>query len=179
MPNLTLIGDDVAATRATFDGLRKQIGMVPNLYRVIGNAPAALAGTLGLAGALARGVLAPALREQIALAVAQANGCDYCLSAHAAIGAGAGLSETAIEAAREGHAADARDTAALTFARAVLATQGRAGPEALRAVRAAGWDDAAVVEIIAHVALNVLTNAVNNVADTPIDFPARTTRLAA
>lgn len=179
MSNIPLVGDDVLATRTTFDGLRKAIGMVPNLYRVLGNSPAALTGTLGLTGALAKGVLPAALREQLAIAVAEQNGCGYCLSAHAMLGAGAGLSEGDIDAARGGHATDVRDTAALGFARAVLATQGRVAPGDLAAVRAAGWDDAAVVEIIAHVALNLLTNSINNVADTPIDFPVRALRQAA
>jgi len=175
MANLNLVDDDVAATRASFEGLRKQIGLVPNLYRVVGNSPAALQGHLGLAGALGRGVLAAPLREQIALLSAETNGCDYCLSAHSVIGAGAGLDVAAIEAARHGGAAAARDKAALDLARALLANQGRNAQQELAAVKAAGWDDAAIVEIAHHVALNVLTNMVNTLADTPIDFPVRHT----
>lgn len=179
MSNLNLVGDDVAATRATFEGVRKSLGVLPNLFRVVANSPAALQAQLGFAGALGRGVLPAKLREQIALAVAEADGCEYCLAAHATLGAGAGLSEADIEAARDGQAADAKDAAALAFARAVLATQGRASGPALAAVREAGWDDAAVVEIIAHVALNVFTNTINNVAATPVDFPVRALRQAA
>lgn len=179
MSNLPLVGDDVAATPATFEGVRKSLGLVPNLFRVIGNAPAALQAYLGLAGALGKGVLPAPRREQIALLAAETNGCDYCLSAHTALGQGAGLTPAAIEAARNGQAADAKEAAALAFARAVLARQGRGTEAALEAVRTAGWDDAAIVEIILHVALNVLTNRVNNVAATPIDFPVQQTRRAA
>jgi uncharacterized peroxidase-related enzyme len=175
MTTLPLIADDVAATAATFQGVRKQLGLVPNLFRVVANSPAALQGYLGLSAALGRGVLPAALREQIALLVAQQNGCDYCLSAHAVIGAGAGLDEAAIQAARHGEAMTERDTAALALARAVLAGQGRGAEAALAAAQAAGWDAAAIVEIVQHVALNVFTNSLNNLVGTPIDFPVRST----
>ena len=175
MANLNLVGDDVAANRATFEGVRKQLGLVPNMFRVIANSPAGLQGYLGLSGALGRGVLPATLREQIALLIAETNGCDYCLSAHSVMGAGAGLSAAAIEAARTGEAETAKEQAALSLARAVLARQGRGAEAELVAARAAGWDDAATVEIVLHVALNLLTNSVNNLAETPIDFPVRHT----
>jgi uncharacterized peroxidase-related enzyme len=171
MSNLPLVGDDAPATRAALQGLRAKLGFVPNLARVLANSPAALGGYLGLAGALGGGALPAALRERIALALAAANGCEYCLSAHAAIGAGAGLEEADIEAASAGTAPDARDAAAITFALAVLS--GREQEAALLALRGAGWADAAAVEIIAHVALNLLTNRINTVAATPVDFPLR------
>jgi uncharacterized peroxidase-related enzyme len=175
MAHLNIVGDDIAATRASFKGVRKQLGLVPNLFRVIANSPAGLQDYLGLSGALGRGVLPAALRERIALLVAETNGCDYCLSAHSAIGAGAGLSAAAIEAARTGEAETAQDQAALSLARAVLARQGRGAEVELATARSAGWDDAAIVEIVLHVALSLLTNSVNNLAETPIDFPVRHT----
>jgi uncharacterized peroxidase-related enzyme len=171
MNRIPLVGDDAAPTRATLAGIRAKLGMVPNLARVLAHSPAALNGWLGLAGALSGGVLPARLRESIALAVAAGNGCEYCLSAHAALGARAGLTEAEIDAAVAGGAADAKEAAALAFARAVLA--GGDDASALAALRAAGWDDAAAVEIIAHVALNLLTNRINTVAGTPVDFPLR------
>jgi uncharacterized peroxidase-related enzyme len=176
MSDLPLVGDDAPATRATFEGVRRKLGMVPNLFRVTANSPAALDGYLGLSGALARGVLPAALRERIALAIAAANRCDYCLAAHAAIGAGHGLVEADIVAAMRGEAAAEKDEAALAFALAVLRGEERA---ALPALRAAGWDDAAAVEIVAHVALNLLTNRLNTLARTPVDFPPRALPAAA
>lgn len=172
MSRIPLVSDDAPATRAALAGVRAKLGLVPNLMRVLAQSPAALGGYLGLSTALAGGVLSAALRERIALAVAAQNGCEYCLSAHAAIGAGAGLDEAAIQAAAEGHAETARDSAALAFARAVLIGRDEDGT-ALAALRAVGWSDAAAVEIIAHVALNLLTNRVNTFAGTPIDFPLR------
>ncbi len=167
-----------AAARPLLDGVRRKLGVVPNLIRVIGNSPAALGGYLGLSGALAGDSLSPRLREQIALAIAEADGCDYCLAAHSLLGAKAGLDAAAIAAARTGTAPDAKDAAAIGFARAVLESAGRVDDAAVGRVRAAGWEDGAIVEIIAHVALNLFTNSVNNVARTPVDFPAAP-RLAA
>lgn len=167
------------ASRPLLEGVRRKIGMVPNLMRVFGSSPAALGGYLAFSGALAGDSLPAALRERLALAVGEANGCDYCVSAHAFLGGKAGIDAADIDRARDGHSADAKQDAALVFARAVLASAGRVDDAALAAVRAAGWSDAQVVEIVAHVALNVLTNSLNNVARTPVDFPAAPPRRAA
>lgn len=160
------------ASRPLLEGVRRGLGIVPNLMRVVASSPAALKGYLAFSGALGADGLPPQLRERLAITIAEADGCEYCLAAHSFLGAKAGLPEAEIAAARDGHAADAKDAAALAFARAVLASAGRVDDAALAAVRAAGWGDAAIVEIVAHVALNVFTNSVNNVAATPVDFPA-------
>lgn len=146
-------------------------GATPNLFRVAARAPAALEALIAINGALGAGALPATTRESLALAVAESNGCDYCLSAHARIGKGAGLSDADIALARSGHAADARVDAAIGFARAVLARRGRVSDAELAAARGAGLDDGALVEVVAHVALNIFTNYLNNVAETEIDFP--------
>ena len=153
------------------DAVEKQLGVVPNLFRLIGNSPAALEGYLGLNGALGR-TLDAKTRERIALAIAQANGCDYCLSAHAYLGLNlAKIDDAEIALNRAGHSGDAKADAAVVFARKVLDTRGRVSDADLAAVRLAGFTEAQVIEIVAAVALNVLTNYVNNVAETDIDFP--------
>jgi len=154
-----------------FDAVEKQLGVVPNLFRLIGNSPAALEGYLGLNGALGR-TLDAKTRERIALATAQANGCDYCLSAHTYLGLNlAKLDDVEIALNRTGHSGDAKADAAVAFARKVLDTRGRVSDADLAEVRLAGFSEAQVVEIVAAVAVNVLTNYVNNVAETDIDFP--------
>jgi uncharacterized peroxidase-related enzyme len=154
-----------------FDAVEKQLGVVPNLFRLIGNSPAALEGYLGLNGAPGR-TLDAKTRERIALAIAQANGCDYCLSAHAYLGLNlAKIDDAEIALNRAGHSGDAKADAAVVFARKVLDTRGRVSDAELAAVRLAGFTEAQVIEIVAAVAVNVLTNYVNNVADTDIDFP--------
>lgn len=153
------------------DAVEKQLGVVPNLFRLVGSSTAALEGYLGLNSALGR-TLDAKTRERIALAVAQANGCDYCLSAHTYLGLNlAKIDDAEIALNRAGHSGDAKADAALVFARKVIDTRGRVSDADLAAVRLAGFSESQVIEIVASVALNMLTNFVNNVAETEIDFP--------
>jgi uncharacterized peroxidase-related enzyme len=153
------------------DGVQRSLGMVPNFMQVFANSPTTLAGFLGLNTELHRGVLDNKTRERIALAVAEENGCQYCVSAHTALGAQAGLDESEILAAREGGSADPKAAAAVTFATAVLENMGDVTTAELDAARAAGYGDAEIVEIIALVGLNVITNLVGKAAQVDIDFP--------
>ena len=158
-------------SKPLLDAVEQQLGVIPNLFRLVGTSPAALEGYLGLNGALGR-TLDAKTRERIALAVAQANGCDYCLSAHTYLGLNlAKIDEAEIALNRSGHSGDAKADAAIVFARRVLDARGRVSDADLSAVRDAGFTDAQIVEIVLSVALNVLTNYVNNVAGTDIDFP--------
>ncbi len=160
-----------AASQPLLDAVNAQLGAIPNLFRLVALSPAALQGFLGLNGALGK-TLDVKTRERIALAVAQVNGCDYCLSAHSYVGRNfAKLDEAEITANRQGHSNDARADAAVAFARKVTEARGKVSEADLAAVRGAGFSDAQVIEIVVTVALNVLTNFVNNVAETPIDFP--------
>ncbi|MFO1303380.1 MAG: carboxymuconolactone decarboxylase family protein [Burkholderiales bacterium] len=148
------------------------LGIVPNMARRMAQSPAVLDAYLAMAGALGGGTLRAPLRERIALAVAQANGCDYCLAAHGALGKGAGLRADDILAARQGEAGDARAQAALHFAQAVLDKRGHVDAADIAAIHDAGFDGGAIGEVVANVALNVFTNYFNSVAGTPVDFPA-------
>jgi uncharacterized peroxidase-related enzyme len=158
-------------TAELFTAVKSKLGVVPNLMRTLGQSPAALEAYLGFSGTLATGVLAPKVREQIALAVAETNACDYCLAAHSLIGKGAGLTPDAITAARRVEAADPKTDALLKFAAAVVETRGLVSDGALAQVRTAGANDAEIIETIAHVALNIFTNYTNHVAQTVVDFP--------
>ncbi|MBD9388596.1 peroxidase-related enzyme [Agrobacterium sp. AGB01] len=160
------------ASQPILEAIKKQIGSVPNIFRLISNSPAALTGLTSLQGALGKGTLTAATRERIALAMAQANGCDYCLSAHTFTGAKfAKLDEAEIAANRNGTSNDPKAAAAVEFARALTTVRGSVGADEIGKVRAAGYSDAEIVEIIAHVALNTFTNYVNEALDTEIDFP--------
>ena len=159
------------ASRPLLDAVKAQLGVVPNLFRLIGNSPKALEGFLGLNGALGK-TLDVKLRERISLAVAEINGCDYCLSAHSYLAANlARLDADEISRAREGRSADERANAAVAFAAKVTTARGRVNDADLNAVREAGFTDAQIVEIVAVVAENFFTNILNNVAETEIDFP--------
>lgn len=160
--------------------VKKRLGVVPNLFRLVANSPAALEGYLGLSGALDKGTLPAPTRERIALAVAEINGCDYCLSAHTYLGKNvAKLDDAEMTANRNGASADPKANAAVHFAAKVARERGHVSGEDVEAVKSAGYDDAQVVEIVLHVALNTWTNYINKVAQTEIDFPVVTTRKAA
>lgn len=152
--------------------VKQQLGVVPNLMKVVGHSPAALEGYLSLNGALGKGSIGAKTSERIALAVAELNGCAYCLSAHSYLGSNlAKLDAAELDANRRGNSGDSKAAAALRFASRVVGTRGHVTDEDLSAVKAAGYSEAEVIEIVLLVALNTLTNYVNNVARTDIDFP--------
>lgn len=168
-----------APSQPLLQAVNKQLGVVPNLFRLVGNSPAALEGYLGLNGALARGALEAPTRERIALAVAEINGCDYCLSAHSYLGKNlAKLSDAEIAANRDGGSTDRKADAAVRFAVELVKARGHVSEADIRAVKQAGYTDAQVIEIVLHVALNTLTNYVNEMAKTEIDFPVVTAKAA-
>ncbi|TCV90578.1 carboxymuconolactone decarboxylase family protein [Sulfurirhabdus autotrophica] len=178
--SIPTLEQSIDASRPLLAAVEKQLGVVPNLMKLVGHSPAALEGYLSLNGALAKGKLNVQLRELIAMAVAEFNGCDYCLSAHDYLSRNvAKLSDSEIQSARDVFSHDGHTHAALRFARRVAETRGRVSDHDLATVLDAGFDEASVIEIVVSVALNVLTNYVNNVAQTDIDFPKVTARLAA
>ncbi len=173
MQRLNSIDPDTAADEAKelLDGIQKKLGVTPNVLRTLANSPAALKVYLGTSEALSSGRFDAKSREAIALTVAGANDCEYCASAHAAISNGLKVDATEIQRRLDGHSADPVLDAALVFARRVVETQGWVSDEDLCDVRAAGHDDELITEIIANVAANILTNYLNHVAHTEIDFP--------
>ena len=168
-----------AASRPLLEGVRKMLGSVPNLFRLTANSPAALEGYLALSGALAKDSLTPQTRERIALAVAEINGCDYCLSAHSYLARNlAKLDEAEIAANRDGGSSDPKADVAVRFAAKLVHERGQVSGADVSSVKMAGYTDAEIVEIVAHVALNTLTNYLNEALDTPIDFPGVSARVA-
>ena len=167
-----------AASKPLLNAVEKQLGVVPNLFRLLGASPAVLEGFLGLSAALGK-TLDVKTRERIALATADVNGCDYCLSAHSYLGANlAKLDADEMALNRLGHSKDAKADVAVSFAANIAQSKGKVSDSDLAAVRLAGFNDAQIIEIVANVALNVLTNFINNVADTDIDFPVVRTKAA-
>ncbi len=161
-----------AASLPLLDAVNKQLGVIPNLMKVVGNSPAALEGYLSLSGALGKGTLGAKTGERIALAVAELNACNYCLSAHSYLAANlAKLDAAEIEANRRGTSDDAKAAAAVRFATQVVKARGHVVDADVAAVKAAGFSQGEIIEIVVHVALNTLTNYVNEVAQTEIDFP--------
>lgn len=173
MSRITVVTNDTATPeqKALFDAIQAQLGIVPNFLKVFANSPAALRAFLGLHGIAGDGRLDPQTRERIALALAQSNACEYCLSAHTAIGRKAGLTGAEMDANRAGSSQDAKAAAAVAFARALVDNLGDVTTAELLAVRNAGYSDAEIVEIITHVGMNILTNILGKASRVEIDFP--------
>lgn len=153
------------------DGVQAKLGITPNLMKTLATAPAALEAYLKFGAALSTGRLDAKFREQIAIAVAQVNSCEYCLSAHTALGKMTGLKPEEITASREAHSGDAKRDAGLRFVQTLVVQRGIVSDQDVAKVKAAGFSDGDVAELVANAAINILTNYFNNVAHTDVDFP--------
>ena len=158
-------------TKELLDGVQRKIGMVPQMMRAMATSPATLGAYLAMGEALGTGKLDSKLREQIALTTAEANGCDYCLAAHSAIGKSVGLSAEQIAGSRRAASPDRRVDAALKFAEKLVEAHGWADDEDMQTLRQVGYDDGEIGEIIANVAHSLFSNYFNHVAEPAIDFP--------
>lgn len=168
-----------AASRPLLDAVHGAFGATPNMFRAVAHSPAALQAMWGFFGALGGGSIPARLGEQIAVAVADRNDCHYCLAAHTALGRKAGATAEEMSAAQVGESADPATAAALRFALRVVEQRGQIADADVTSLRAAGFTDGQVVEILAHVALNLFTNYVNVAFAVPVDFPGVKLRRAA
>ncbi len=159
--------------------IKDKIGMIPNLYATMAHSPAALSAALAFGDALGTSTLSPQVKEQLALAIAGANSCDYCASAHTAIGKMTGVDADELSKNLAGNASDSKIQALLTFATTVVKTRGDVSDADISEARAAGVTDAEIVEVVASVAINTFTNYFNHIAQTKIDFPVVETSCSA
>ncbi len=173
MSRLNAINPDTATGKASelLNTVKTSLGIVPNLTKVMANQPAVLDTFLAIGGTLSKGDFDPKTREAIALAVAGANGCDYCASAHSAISQSLKVAPAEIKHRLAGRSDDPKLNALLVFARRIVDKRGLVSDDDIADVRAAGYDDAAITEVTANVVANIFTNYINHVADTEIDFP--------
>ena len=173
MPRFSPVNLSIATpeTQKLLAGVQKKLGMLPNMIATMAQSRVVAQAFLGFSQALAGGVTSARLREQIALTVAEENGCGYCLAAHSAVGSSVGLTDDEVRDARTATSPDRKTEAALQFARRVVDQRGAVSDDDIAAVRDAGYSDPEIVELIAHVALSIFTNYFNRAADTEIDFP--------
>ena len=169
--NLVTNEQATAEQQDLLNAIQNQLGMVPNFLKVFANSPAALRAFLGLHAIAGEGELDPLTRERIALGLAEQNACEYCVSAHSAIGRKVGLSSDEIEANRSGDSQDAKAAVAVKFARSLADKTGEVSTAELLEIRQAGYSDAEIVEIITHVGMNILTNILGKASRLEIDFP--------
>lgn len=158
-------------SKELFDAVQQKLGFIPNLIKVFGNSPATLQSYLTLGELTGSGNFSNKFREQLALAIAEENTCNYCLSAHTAIGKMNGLTDEQTEESRQGRSSDAKIEAGLAFAQSVTRNRGQVSTAEIEAAKTAGYNDSDILEIVLNVVSNTLTNYVNHIAETEIDFP--------
>jgi len=173
MSRLTAVNPEHATgkLKELFNGIQNKLGFVPNMMRTMGNSVSLLQSYLTLSDTFGKGALGAKLGEQIALVVAEKNGCEYCLSAHTAISKMVGLDEAMIASTRDRQSIDSKTDAALLFSEILVEKKGLISDSDLKIVKEAGFSQGEIVELVGHVALNILTNYINNTALTEIDFP--------
>lgn len=161
-----------AGSQAALAQIQAAFGGVPQMFCAVSNSPAALQSMWAAFGALGAGVIPAKLGEQIAVAVADRNRCDYCLAAHTALGRKAGATAEEMTAAQSGQSHDPKTAAALAFALNLVEARGQVSGADVAGLREVGFNDGEIVEIVAHVALNLFTNYINVAFAVPVDFPA-------
>ncbi len=173
MSRINAVNPDEATGKAKelFDGIKSKLGRVPNVFTLMGNSPAALEAYLKFSEALAGGVLDAKFRELIAICVAEINVCEYCLSAHVAIGKSVGLTEEELKLARDQRSNNPKYDAGLRFVRIMVTSRAEMKDPDLEELKAAGFNDAEIAELIANVALNLYTNYFNHITKPEVDFP--------
>ena len=161
-----------AASQPLLDQIQQAFGATPNMFKAVSKSPAALQSMWGFFGALGKGTLGARLGEQIAVAIANANRCEYCLAAHTLMAKKAGFSSEQIHALRRGaYAEETQLDALVKFAQTLVTTTGTLPEADVAALRNAGFSDQQVIEIISAISAILFTNMVNRVNDTVVDFP--------
>jgi len=158
-------------TKELLDKVQSKLGRLPNIFKHFAVSPAVLEAYLGLSEALNNASLSQQIREQIALAIGEENGCDYCLAAHSAIGKMAGLDAEAIQLSRQATAKEPKVAAILQFALKVVKDRAEVSDADVQTLKEAGVSDAEIAEIITAITLNLFTNYFNHIVDPEIDFP--------
>ncbi|MDQ8184580.1 carboxymuconolactone decarboxylase family protein [Pelagicoccus sp. SDUM812002] len=174
MNRIKLIEENSAtpSTASLYKAVQSKLGLVPNMVKALGNSTVALEGYLALSGAVSKGMLRPSTREKIALLLAEANQCDYCLRAHTAISGSLKIPSEEITDARCGVAPDAKEQALLNLAQDILDTRGAVSDESFFVARQSGISDEEIAEVALNVAVSIYTNYFNRLAQTENDFPA-------
>lgn len=177
MPPFTALDSEQATGKAAelLAQVQAALGVTPNMTKVMANSPALLQSYLALSGAVAQGVLSAPVRERLAIATAQLNGCEYCLSAHTYVGATiAKVDGDELDRARRGRSQDAHIEALLTLSNTIAANAGDVDESDLAAARVAGVTEEEIGEVVANLALNILTNYFNVLAKVNNDWPVVT-----
>lgn len=173
MTRVNSVTEDEASPKVKliYNLIKKNNGRIPNIFLNMGNAPSVLEAFISLSDAASHSTFTPLLAEKIALAVSQTNQCNYCLSAHTALGKATGLNDAAINNARKALTEPPKEQAILQFAKALVEKRGKVTNEDISNLKKAGVNNEEMLEIVLHVMVTMFTNYFNHVTDPQIDFP--------
>lgn len=167
---ITAVGDAPAAAQPILEAINAQMGFVPNTFKAIAANPNVLEAVVSLQRTLT--ILDAKTRNSVALAVSQANGCNYCLAAHTFTSSKmTRMTDGDIALGRNGSSTDPIRAAAAHFAQELVNRRGKVSDAELAAVRDAGYSDPQILAIVALTVQFLLTNYLNNVIETDIDLP--------
>lgn len=173
MKNLSVLKKEQASaeSKQLFEGIEKAAGMLPNIYAVIGNSANALGSYLAFSAAQRNGSFSAKEREAVFLAVSEENGCNYCTAAHTAIATMNGFSEEETIQLRAGVSSNSKLNVLTNLARSLIVNRGRAEENIIQAFYEAGYDEKALVDLVALVVDKTFTNYIGRLAKPEIDFP--------
>ncbi len=172
MPRLKVIDPATSegVVKELFEGPLKQRQI--NIYKGLANSPAALQAYMGMAKALGTAKLGKKEQEVIQLAIAEAQGCHYCVAAHTDVGRRCKLSDEQMLGARRGRIDDdPKLNAVVRFALSMHEKRGFVSDAEIAELRKHGYADAEIAEMVASYALMIYTSTFNHVNDTVVDFP--------
>lgn len=154
-----------------FDQVTKHLGKLPNLYATMGYSPGTLKGYLQFEAAMGGGIFSAKEKEAINLVVSEVNNCNYCLAAHTMIAKSKGFSNDETLSFRKGYANDVKLDAVVKLAKAITDNKGEVEPDLLDNFFAAGYNEAALIELVGLVTAKIFTNYVFALTGVPVDFP--------
>lgn len=154
-----------------FNSIERTYGMLPNMYAVIGNSPNALGSYFTYSQAQTNGSFNAKEREAIFLAVSQENGCNYCLSAHTAVAMMNGFSEPETLQLRSGTIQDKKLNLLTRLAKSITLNRGRADDKLVQDFFELGYNEKALVDLVAIVIEKSFTNYIGRLSQPEIDFP--------
>lgn len=173
-PRLNSIEPAAAAGKiaAVYGQVKSKMGMVPNLFKGLANSPQALEAYLALDQFISDGSLSPSEQQVVRLVASVHNGCTYCVAAHTLGLRSVGFSDDEILDVRHGRSGDPKLQALIVFTEETMATKGFVSDDDLVAVRAAGYTDTNIADLMVVIAQKTLSNYFNHVHDTVLDLPA-------
>jgi len=169
---LLATADAPSAARPVLEKAEQGLGFVPNLYAAMANNPALLtAYASGYTAFREHSGFTPVEQEVVFLTISREHGCEYCMAAHSFIAEKmSNVPGEALAALRAGdEIPDPRLAALSLFTAVMVQTRGRPSPGDVRSFLDAGFDETAMLGVIAGIGVKIFSNFSNHLFDTQVD----------